>query len=81
MMVIPTTIVLRCGYIGANGRKAHEDLKIARDKGVDIIAAFRNDFQSVKDFEKKINGVKLPQDICADMLTNEPPRSAITPKI
>ena len=47
---------------------AHKDLKIARDKGVEIIVAFRNDFKSVEDFEKK-NGVKLPQDI-ADMLTH-----------
>ena len=30
--------------------KAREDLSIARDKGVDIITGFHNDYISVKDF-------------------------------
>ena len=35
--------------------------------GVDIVAAFRNDYEDVPDFEEK-NGLKLPEDIAA-MLT------------
>ena len=51
-------------------------MKIARDKDVDIVTAFRNSFESVEDFEEKY-GVKLPHDI-ASLLMNEPPRTAIT---
>ena len=35
-----------------------------KGKGVDIVAAFHNDYKSVADFEQK-NGVKLPPDIAA----------------
>ena len=44
--------------------KAREDLATAKEKGEDIIAAFRNDYESVADFEKK-NDVNLPDDIAA----------------
>ncbi len=44
--------------------KAKSDLMIARDKGLDIIASFRKDYESVEDFEQK-NNVKLPEDIVA----------------
>ena len=44
--------------------KAKDDLITAKDKGVDIIAAFRNDYKDVATFERK-NQVKLPEDIAA----------------
>ena len=47
--------------------KAKADLTTARDKGINIIAAFHEDYASVPDFEGR-NGVKLPEDISA-MLT------------
>ena len=47
--------------------KAKSDLIIARDKGLDIIASFSKDYESVEDFEQK-NNAKLPEDIAA-MLT------------
>ena len=47
--------------------KAKSDLMVAKDKGTDVIASFRNDYKSVEDFEQK-NNVKLPEDIAA-MLT------------
>ncbi len=47
--------------------KARADLTAARDMGIDIIASFHNDYESVPDFEQK-NGLKLPADIAA-MLT------------
>ena len=47
--------------------KARADLTAARDMGLDIIASFHNDYESVPDFEQK-NGLKLPADI-AEMLT------------
>ena len=45
---------------------AKSDFMIAK-AGLDIVAAFHNDYESVSDFEQK-NGVKLPEDIAA-MLT------------
>ena len=47
--------------------KAKADLTVAKDRGVDIIASFQNDYESVADFEKK-NGVTVPEDI-KEMLT------------
>ena len=47
--------------------KAKSDLMIARDKGLDIIASFRKDYENVEDFEQK-NDVQLPEEIAA-MLT------------
>ena len=47
--------------------KAKSDLTAARDRGMDIIASFHNDYESVPDFEQE-NGLKLPADI-AEMLT------------
>ena len=47
--------------------KAKEDLLTAEKMGMDIIAAFRSNYDSVLDFEQK-NGVKLREDI-AEMLT------------
>ena len=49
--------------------KARSDLTAARERGVDIIASFHNDYESVADFEQK-NGVKLPSDL-ATMLTRQ----------
>ena len=46
--------------------KAKSDLIIARDKGLDIIASFRKDYEGVEDFEQN-NNVELPEDI-AEML-------------
>ena len=48
-------------------KKAKLDLMNARNKGLDIIASFRNDYENAEDFEQKSN-VKLPDDIAA-MLT------------
>ena len=45
---------------------AREDLAIARNRGVDIVASFRDDYASVADFERR-NGITLPPDI-AEML-------------
>ncbi len=47
--------------------KARSDLTAAKERGVDIIASFHNDYESVADFEQK-NGITLPQDL-AGMLT------------
>ena len=47
--------------------KAKADLTVAKDSGVDIIASFQNDYESVADFEEK-NDVPVPEDIKA-MLT------------
>ena len=49
--------------------KAKSDLTAAKERGVDIIASFHNDYESVAEFEQK-NGVKLPPDI-ANMLTRQ----------
>ena len=47
--------------------KAKADLITAKDMGIDIVAAFRIDYESVADFEQK-TGIQLPPDIAA-MLT------------
>ncbi len=47
--------------------KARQDLIDAKNIGMNIIASFHNDYESVADFEKG-NGFKLPEDI-AEMLT------------
>ena len=47
--------------------KAKVDLTVAKDRGVDIIASFQNDYENVEDFEQK-NGVQVPPDI-KEMLT------------
>ena len=44
--------------------KAKEDLIAAKKMGVDIVAAFRNDYRNVDAFERA-NQVKLPEDIAA----------------
>ena len=44
--------------------KARTDLNLAKDRGVDVIASFHNDYESVKDFEEK-NNLQLPKDIAA----------------
>ena len=44
--------------------KAKNDLITAKDKGMDIVAAFRNDYRNVAAFERK-HQVKLPKDIIA----------------
>ena len=48
---------------------AKSDLTIARDKGVDIVAAFHDSYTSVADFEDR-NKIELPADI-AEMLTSQ----------
>ena len=50
--------------------QARKDLQTARDSGMDIIASFNNDYESVAGFESK-TGIKLPADI-AEMLTRKP---------
>ena len=47
--------------------RAKSDLTVARDKGINIITTFRNDYESVKDFEGR-NGVQLPEEITAMLL-------------
>ena len=42
--------------------KAKTDLTTAKKKGVDIVAAFRNDYKNIAAFERA-NQVKLPEDI------------------
>ena len=64
-------IVYYCrGGVGLHLREweqAKSDLMTARNMGINIIAAFRNDYGSVEGFEQ-ITGVQLPADIAA-MLT------------
>ena len=50
-----------------NWQGAKSDLTFAKSMGVDILAAFRNDYKDVDEFERR-NRVKLPEDIAA-MLT------------
>ena len=50
--------------------KARSDLTTAKERGVDIIAAFHNDYESVADFEQR-KDIKLPPDLAA-MLTRMP---------
>ena len=45
-------------------QKAKADLTTAKNMGVDIIASFQNDYESVEDFEAK-NEMKMPKDIAA----------------
>ena len=45
-------------------KRAEGDLMTAKDKGSDIVALFRNDYENVGDFEAK-NEVKVPEDIAA----------------
>ena len=45
---------------------ARADLAVAEDMGVNIVASFHNDYESVADFERR-NGIALPPDI-AEML-------------
>ena len=56
--------------------KAKVDLTAAKDKGVDIIAAFHNGYKDVATFERR-NSVRLPQDIVA-MLRQYPVNSFTT---
>ena len=56
--------------------KAKGDLTTAKDKGVDIVAAFHNSYRDVAVFERR-NSVKLPKDIVA-MLRQYPVNSFTT---
>ena len=47
--------------------KARADFIDAKDRGIDIIALFRNDYQNMPDFETQM-GLNFPEDI-ASMLT------------
>ena len=44
--------------------EAKADLTQAKNMGIDITAAFQNDYESVEDFEQK-NDIQLPEDIAA----------------
>lgn len=46
----------------AEWEKARADLVAARGMGKDILASFRNDYESLEDFEAK-NGVRIPEEI------------------
>ena len=50
--------------------EARRDLQTPRDRGIDIIALFNIDYESVAAFKRK-TGIKLPADI-AEMLTRKP---------
>ena len=56
--------------------RARGDLAAAKDKRVDIVAAFHNSYRDVAMFERR-NSVKLPKDIVA-MLTQYPVNSSTT---
>ena len=56
--------------------KAKTDLTVAKNKGVDIVAAFHNLYRDVATFERR-NSVKLPKDIVA-MLRQYPVNSFTT---
>ncbi len=45
-------------------KRAKADFTFARDNGVDIVAAFHNDYKDIADFEEK-NTVQFPEDIAA----------------
>ena len=47
--------------------KAKSDLTVARDKGINIITVFRNDYESVENFERR-NGVQLSEEITTMLL-------------
>ena len=47
-----------------NWQQAHSDLTIAKNIGMDIIAAFRDDYENVEAFEQK-GDIRLPKDIAA----------------
>ena len=50
-------------------KEAKADLKKSKNRDVDIIALFRNDYESIEDFEEK-NNLQLPDDI-AGMLRQQ----------
>ncbi len=50
-----------------NWQGTRSDLTIAKSRGVDIIAAFCNDYENVEEFEQRY-GVKLPEDIAAMLM-------------
>ena len=56
--------------------KAKADLTTAKDKGVDIVAAFHNSYKDVATFERR-NGFKLPKDL-VDILRQYPVNSFTT---
>ena len=45
-------------------QKAKDDLTVAKDMRIDIIASFHKGYENVEDFEAK-HGVTLPEDIAA----------------
>ena len=47
--------------------KAESDLTVAGQKGINLISAFHDEYESIPDFEER-NGVNLPKDI-TQMLT------------
>ena len=44
--------------------KAKADFSTAKNMGVDIVASFHNEYESIEDFEAK-HGVQVPEDIGA----------------
>ena len=47
--------------------RARADFSFAKDNGVDIVAAFHNDYKNIADFEQK-NNIQLPKDLAAKLL-------------
>ena len=52
-----------------DGEQAEKELKIAKEKGVDIVKSFENSYKSAEEF-KKINGQALPENI-AELVTKK----------
>ena len=69
MMEIPTITVLKSGLRLKEWDKCREDLKTARDKGVDIVAAFRIELQMHQGLRGE-KWCKTHPDNIGDMLTN-----------
>ncbi len=57
---------VECCFQGAASEiapnNALEDLKFAKDRKLQVIASFRNEYESVEDFEREI-GVEVPPEI------------------
>ena len=54
-------------HLNEMGKSQSRSDTTAKDMRTDIVASFRNDYESVADFEQK-TGIQLPEDIAA-MLT------------
>ncbi len=56
-----------CWLYLQNWQETRLDLEVAKNKGLDIIAVFRNNYKNVEEFEQR-HGVKLPPDIAAMLM-------------